>query len=358
MKQFFTFFVTVLLTVTVFAQSPEKMSYQAVIRDTSNNLLINQSIGMQISILQDSVNGTELYAELHFPTTNANGLVSVEIGNGIVVSGDFTTIDWANGIYFVKTETDPVGGTNYSILGASQLLSVPYALHSKTADSVITGINESDPVYGASIASGITGTDTTKWNNKQEQLTAGAGIDINSNVISSTTSVSTYSIGDYAQGGIVFWVDETGQHGLVCAKENLNSGNGIRWFNGSNTDTEAHGDGIYAGEMNTMLIVANQGSDSYSYAAGICSNYSVVQNGISYGDWYLPSKEELDQMFQNKAIIDSVAIANGGSGFGNIDYWSSTEISDLLVYDLDFGLGNFYTTSKHNPQYVRAIRAF
>src|SRR5574344_2487641 len=163
MKKVFTFLAAVLLTASVFAQSPNKMSYQAVIRDASDILVTDTQIGMQISILQGSTSGTAVYVETQEPTTNTNGLVSLEIGAGTVVSGDFLTIDWANGPYFIKTETDPAGGTDYSITGTSQLLSVPYALHAKTAESVST----------------------------------------------------TFSVGDFAQGGIVFWVDETGQHGLV-----------------------------------------------------------------------------------------------------------------------------------------------
>ena len=166
MKKVFSILLAVFLTATVWAQSPQKMSYQAVIRNNSNALVSNQAVGMQISILQGSISGTAVYVETQTPTTNANGLVSVEIGTGTVVSGTFSTIDWSNGPYFIKTETDPTGGTSYTITGTSQLLSVPYALHAKTAESVTGTITETDPVFGASVASGITGTDTTYWNNK------------------------------------------------------------------------------------------------------------------------------------------------------------------------------------------------
>src|SRR5690554_7291409 len=105
MKKLFTFMVAVFLTATLWAQSPEKMSYQAVIRDASDNLITDTQIGMQISILQGSASGTAVYVETQVPTTNANGLVSLEIGAGTVESGDFATIDWANGPYFIKTET-------------------------------------------------------------------------------------------------------------------------------------------------------------------------------------------------------------------------------------------------------------
>jgi len=138
-----------LLQANVRAQSPEKISYQSVIRNAGDQLVTNQSVGMQISILQGSSGGTAVYVEQQTTTTNANGLVSIEIGTGTVQSGDFTTIDWANGPYFIHTETDPAGGTNYTITGTSQLLSVPYALHAKTASGITGGLNETDPIYSA-----------------------------------------------------------------------------------------------------------------------------------------------------------------------------------------------------------------
>ena len=151
----------------LFAQSPEKLSYQAVIRNSSDELLSNQDIAMQISILQGSISGTPVYVETQEPTTNQNGLVSIEIGIGTVISGDFSSIDWANGPYFIKTDTDPdgsTGGITYTISGTSQLLSVPYALHAKTAEAITGGITETDPLYNSSVASGITAVDTANWN--------------------------------------------------------------------------------------------------------------------------------------------------------------------------------------------------
>lgn len=166
MKKIITICSAILMTASVFAQSPNKMSYQAVIRNSSNGLVTNSAVGMRISILQTSPSGTAVYVETQSPTTNANGLASIEIGGGTVVSGSFSTIDWANGTYFVKTETDPNGGNNYSITGTSQLLSVPYALFAKTAETLTGGISEGDPIFSGSTASGITNTDTAYWNNK------------------------------------------------------------------------------------------------------------------------------------------------------------------------------------------------
>ncbi|WP_158865195.1 FISUMP domain-containing protein [Maribellus comscasis] len=165
MKRIFTFLTALLVTGSVFAQSPQGMSYQAVIRNSNDELVTNQSIGMQISVLQGSADGTTVYKETQTPTTNTNGLVSIEIGNGTLVSGDFSSINWANGPYFIKTEADPEGGTAYTITGTSQLMSVPYALYSKTAETVTGGISETDPDFNASIAAAITEEDTARWNN-------------------------------------------------------------------------------------------------------------------------------------------------------------------------------------------------
>ena len=128
MKNLFTLFAAVVLTANVFAQAPQKMSYQAVIRNSSNALVNSTAVGMRISILQATTTGTAVYVETQTPTTNANGLVSLEIGAGTAVTGTFAGIDWSAGPYFIKTETDPAGGSSYSITGTSQLLSVPYAL--------------------------------------------------------------------------------------------------------------------------------------------------------------------------------------------------------------------------------------
>lgn len=119
-----------LQTMTLIAQVPQKMSYQAVLRNSSNTLIVQTSVGMKISILQGTQTGIPVYIETQTATTNVNGLVSLEIGTGAAVTGTFSGIDWSAGPYFIKTEIDPMGGVAYSITGTSQLMSVPYALFS------------------------------------------------------------------------------------------------------------------------------------------------------------------------------------------------------------------------------------
>ncbi len=141
-------FIGILFTGHVFSQAPEKISYQAVIRNSSDLLVANQSIGIQISILQNSPVGTAVYVETQNPTSNANGLISIEIGSGSVVSGTFSAIDWANDSFYIKTEIDITGGVNYTITGTSQLLSVPYALYAKTAGTSTSAGSFGDVKWG------------------------------------------------------------------------------------------------------------------------------------------------------------------------------------------------------------------
>jgi uncharacterized protein (TIGR02145 family) len=135
MKKVYTFLFAVIMTVTIIAQSPDKMSYQAVIRSAGGSLIQNSPVGIKINILQGSTSGTVVFSETYTTSTNINGLLTVEIGTGTPGTGTFADINWSIGPYFLKTETDPDGGTNYSISATSQLLSVPYALQAKVAET-------------------------------------------------------------------------------------------------------------------------------------------------------------------------------------------------------------------------------
>ena len=116
MRKFFTTFLLCCVAVSiVFAQAPEKFTYQAVVRNASNSLVANAQVGVRVSILQGSASGSAVYVETQTVTTNVNGLMTLSIGGGSVQQGTFANIDWANGPFFLKTETDPNGGSNYSV---------------------------------------------------------------------------------------------------------------------------------------------------------------------------------------------------------------------------------------------------
>jgi hypothetical protein len=158
MKRNYTLLLFLLAAVSILAQTPEKMSYQVVLRDASNTLLTNQEVGMQISILQTTITGNAVYIETQTATTNINGLVSIAIGSG-TSSNNFSAIDWSAGPYFIKTETDPSGGSSYTITGTSQIMSVPFALYAKTAGSAIPGPQGEPGATGAQGDIGVTGAD-------------------------------------------------------------------------------------------------------------------------------------------------------------------------------------------------------
>lgn len=130
------FFFTLFFSFLGFSQVPQSMAYQAVVRDASDNILSDQQLGLEVNIYQNSTSGTVVFTETHTPTTNSAGLLTIQIGNGAATTGTFSTIDWSTGNYWLETKIDPSGGTNYTITGSSQLLSVPFAFHSNTTSSV------------------------------------------------------------------------------------------------------------------------------------------------------------------------------------------------------------------------------
>ena len=374
-----------LLTLSSFAQAPEKMSYQAVIRGANNALVTNQQVGIQISILQGS---TAVYEETQTPISNTNGLVSLEIGTGTVISGSFTAIDWSAGTYFIKTETDPTGGTNYTITGTSQLLSVPFALYAKTSsDAGAVAANTAKVGYTEAAVSANTdvavntakvgykdvlvsantdvAANTAKVGYTEELVSANTDVAANTakvgyteELVSANTdvaantakvSVTTHAIGESYGGGIVFFVYDGGQHGLIAATSDQSEG--IRWYGGSNTITRARADGIGAGLKNTAIIIANQGQvDGDAFAATVCNEYSVTVDGVTYGDWYLPSKYELNLLY-----MERVAVGN----FTNNSYWSSKESINYLAEKQSFNGGSQDVVHKStSTNSVRAIRAF
>ena len=156
-------------------------------------------------------------------------------------------------------------------------------------------------------------------------------------------------IGENYGGGIVFYVYDNGQHGLISATADQSTG--IQWYNGTYRFTGTTGDGLNAGAMNTALIVATQMSDNQSgnFAAKVCADYSVTVGGITYGDWYLPSLYELNLLYLQKAVV---------GGFTNSNYWSSSEINVNFAWYQNIASGFQNGFNKNVTNYVRAVRAF
>ena len=297
MKKIYSLIIAIFLSVAIFAQAPQKMSYQAVIRDASNALLVSKPIGMRISILKDSSKGVAVYTETQSLVTNTNGLVSMEIGNGTVLLGTFSGIDWSNGPYFVKIETDPLGGTSYSIVGVNQLLSVPYSLFS-----------------------------------------------------ASSSGIFTHYIGELFGGGIVIsvWRVSGVEHGLIASLKDLSAS--AAWSNVTTTLIGASAQSIRDGQSNTVSIISQTGHTSS--AALMCDTFTSG----GFTDWYLPAVWELNQFYNAALIVNEVL--GDIDGFKFTYYWSSTEDDATYAYNYTFYPGWTSGGKKNSFCRVRAVRRF
>ena len=163
MKKVSLFILNIFLCLNFFSQAPEAINYQAIVRDGAGAIIPNQSVGIQLSILQGSAAGTTVFQERFTPTTNAFGLVTMQIGTGTPLTGSFSSIDWGLGPYFIETAVDVTGGTNYVVISTTQFMSVPYALHAKTIDTTFlnnainTVSSDDQNISGSS----LNGTDLT-----------------------------------------------------------------------------------------------------------------------------------------------------------------------------------------------------
>jgi uncharacterized protein (TIGR02145 family) len=146
MKRIVLTIIIVLSCIFTIAQIPESFNYQAIPRDANGGVYPEQQMNIRISILIGSTSGSSVYTETFSQTTTSLGLLNLQIGKGIPVSGNFTTISWGTNLYYLKVEIDPSGGTTFADIGTTQLLSVPYALFSKTSGEMnnITVSNSGD----------------------------------------------------------------------------------------------------------------------------------------------------------------------------------------------------------------------
>jgi hypothetical protein len=287
-------------------------SQQAVLTSSGDKVILNflSSLGGTITGTLGITGNTTITGTLTLPSLSASTLLgtngSSQLGT-VSLTGDITT----DGLVATLTNTGVISGT-----------------------------------YGSSTA--------------VPQIT----VDSKGRITTITTTSITHYIGETYGGGKVFYVYDNGQHGLIAATSNQSTG--IRWNGGSDIITRARADGVGAGLKNTAIIIGAQVStisptyDGNAFAATVCNEYTVTATtgGITttYGDWYLPSKEELNLLWSNR-LITFPGLDNGG--FALAYYWSSTEDnSNFKAWVQTFVNGNQFDANKNGTWHVRAIRAF
>jgi hypothetical protein len=345
------------------------MSYQAIIRDAVDVLLVNTAVGMQISVLQGSAGGTAVYVETQNPTTNSNGLLSLEIGTGTATTGTFWTIDWSTGPYFLKTETDPTGGTAYTITGTTELLSVPYALYAKTSDNgVPSGGTEGQVLQMVSgVATWV--TPETCFDGIQNQNET--GVDCGGICAECPPPVA----GDCVVDGVIFYIFESGDagyvpgetHGLIVSVDEIS----VAWDDGycdiaalANVSSQLGGSPPAGTEVDPSTMIGDgAGNTTAIIADGACETAAADWCRAKGVDWFLPSRGELNELYKwyetDKTANNTLMTNCGGVGFEpTYYYWSSTEEGNFYAWLQYFGNGIQYDADKDNGNYVRAVRAF
>ena len=308
MKKLFTFlFVLMLTVVSVFAQAPQKMSYQAVVRNASNALVTNQNVSVRISVLQGSATGSAVYVETHNTTTNVNGLLTIEVGDGNAQTGNINQVNWGNGPYYLKSEIDPEGGINYSVTSVQQLLSVPYALYAQSAGNV--------PAFA------ITPTDT----GYVLVLTMGNG----------TTQSYVLRNGQDGAPGAQGPAGPAGQNGQDGAPGANGQSAYELWQAAGNTGTVADFLASLVGPQGTPGVPGNPGADGTN-GRGITSITGPVSNGLN--DTYTINYTD--------GTTSTFVVANGAQGAqGPVGAPGAAGTNGQSAYELWQAAGNTGTVA-------------
>ena len=302
------FFCIALLTIANAQTPPNAFNYSAVARNAAGQPIVTSTIGIQITILKTSTTGTSQYSENHFVNTDAFGLFNLVIGAGAVQSGSMASIDWSNDNYYLKVGMDVAGGTNFLTMGTTQLLSVPYAMYAKSAGSVSGG----------------------------------------------SSGNFNHFIGEEFGGGVIFHVRKDAQgveHGLIVDKVDLSSSQ--VWSNLDTTLIGFSAQSAWDGLSNSNAIATQPGHTNS--AAALCLNST---NG-GQSDWYLPSIQELNLLWNNyQTIARSFLQISGATQLSPEDYWSSSEADNDYTVNFAFSYGSSEGDSKISAKYVRAVRSF
>ena len=353
MKHFFTFLVAVLITASTYAQvgigtSSPDASAALDITSTTKGLLMPRMTNAQRLAIASPVGGLQVFV------TDFDG-------------GSFMFYDGTKWGTLSFTKTIPEAPTISGVASGNTEVVISFTAPSSDGGAAITSYTAtSNPgaITGTVSQEGsgdITVTGLTTGTGYTFTVTATNTIGTSApSAVSSSVVPAPLQVGDFYQGGVVFHLfvpGETGYvsgetHGLIAAVADQSSG--IQWYNGSYVTTGATATAIGTGSANTDAIISVEGDTQSDYAAGLARAYT----GGEYTDWFLPSKDELHKMYLKRTTINATALANGGSIFANLLYWSSTEYDNTWGWAHNFI--NYFTdlSSKSNLFKVRAVRAF
>lgn len=252
--------------VAVSAQAPEVFNYQAVARDASGNPIASQVVSFRVSIIQGSAGGSAVYTETHSPTTTALGLVNLEVGNGLLVSGNFSTIDWGNDLFFIRIEMDITGGTNYQLMGTSQLLSVPYALQAGNVSNDQVDDADADPTNEHNTGFALNGTDL--------ELTDGGGtLTADLSGLGGNTLDQAYDQGGSGSGRVI-----TADAGEVEVQTSGSNAIGVRiTHNGTGVGLLANAPST----ANTFSTIQSSTGSNSNIASAVVGNTDGAAYGVS-----------------------------------------------------------------------------
>ncbi len=326
--------------IAIFAQIPQEFKYQAVARDERGGLIISQSISLRISIIDSAAGGTSVYSEVHKTGTNAYGLFSINIGSGLNPTGLFSNIDWSTGDKHLKVQMDPSGGSNYYSLGTSKLLSVPYALHAKTAESSNEKITDIEYNSTSNILA-ITESGTT-----HSVVIADETDDLGNNVLNDLSDVSVSpSTGQVLKWDGAKWIsgaDEVNNQTLAIIGNvlSITDGNSINLSSFlDNTDSQTlnynSGTGDLSISNGNTVNLSGISSAGYNTAFQFNSGtLTITDNGGSLNVVIPDNVNDADADPANEIQIiskngNTITLSNSGGSFDLSSYLDNTDNQTL-----------------------------
>jgi|GEM_PF-1411454 hypothetical protein len=331
--------IAVVMATVLAAQAPQRMTFQAVVRDAANELVVSSPVGIRISVLQGAPNGTPVFVETHAPQTNPLGLATLEVGGGMAVAGSFAGIDWAQGPYFLRIETDVTGGTDYTVTGTQQLLSVPYALYAATSGS--GGATSLDAAYdGGTVITADAGPVTVNVSGATT-----TGIAVNSAVANSSAVLAT-------QSGV----------GVGLRAESTNAGNTFAAIQGNTNSSVPENSAILGFNTGAGYAIAGQIPSTATGSSAILGSNLRTNGGngvfgIGYGGVAGQAQNAagfgVSGINNNASSGNALAIGVYGQGFNGVygqttdaaNGWAGYFTADLGLEGTGYAMGGWVNVS-------------